>query len=302
MNKSGTFSVTDIQRFTTRDGPGIRTTVFMKGCNLQCQWCHNPEAMSSDRELCFHERKCVRCGACASVCEEHRFAHGFGEYVFDKTCVQCGKCAEVCPSGAIAEASKEMTIASIVKAVLRDKYFYGENGGVTISGGEPLLQKELPELLKTLRTYGIHTAVDTAMNVPWQCIEAVIPHTCLFLADIKAIDPVLHRELTGVDNARILKNIRALAQSGADFWIRVPVIPTKNTDQIEAIAAFVSSLNRPDVPVELIPYHNMAGGKYASLGKKLPLEDIEPPEKEQMDVYYRAFKGIKHVAYSEKED
>lgn len=292
------FPVTDIQRFTTRDGPGIRTTVFLKGCNLRCKWCHNPEAMYPARQLCFHVRKCVGCGACAAACSKGRFTQGHGAYVFDADCVSCGKCAAVCPAGAIGEASREMTLEEIVKTTLRDKHFYHPVGGVTVSGGEPLLQKDLPHLLRALHEQGIHTAVDTAFCVPWERIEATMPFADLFLTDIKAINPALHRELTGVGNELILSNVRALADSGKAFWIRVPVIPGENSSELAAIADFVRSLNRPDVPVELIPYHNMAGGKYASLGLEMPLEDLQPPKKEEMDVFYRLFDGLKRVEYT----
>lgn len=297
MNDVIRFPVTDIQRFTTRDGPGIRTTVFMKGCNLRCRWCHNPEAIHPTRELCFHVRKCVGCGACAAACSRGRFTEGHGAFVFDAECVACGKCAKVCPAGAIAEASRELTLEEILKTVLRDRSFYRPDGGVTVSGGEPLLQKELPALLRALQEQGIHTAVDTAFCVPWERIEAAMPYTSLFLTDIKAIDSDLHRELTGVSNELILDNIRRLAASGKDFWIRVPVIPGQNSGEMEKIAEFVRSLNRPDVPVELIPYHNMAGGKYASLGQEAPLQDIQPPKKEEMDIFYRPFEGLKRVEY-----
>ena len=292
------FPVTDIQRFTTRDGPGIRTTVFMKGCSLRCLWCHNPEAIHAGRELCFHVRKCVGCGACAAACSKSKFTEGHGAYVFDTDCVNCGKCAVVCPAGAITEASQERTLEEILKTVLRDRSFYRSDGGVTLSGGEPLLQKDLPHLLRALREQGIHTAVDTAFCVPWERIEAAMPHTSLFLTDIKAIDPQLHKKLTGVDNRSILDNLRRLAESGAAFWIRVPVIPGCNCGEMAAIADFVRSLNRPDVPVELIPYHNMAGGKYASLGLPMPLEELQPPTKEEMDIFYAPFTGLKRVEYT----
>lgn len=292
------FPVTDIQRFTTRDGPGIRTTVFMKGCNLRCRWCHNPEAIHGTRELCFHVRKCVNCGACAAVCTKGRFTQGHGAYVFDADCVNCGKCAQVCPAGAIAEASRELTLEEILKTVLRDRSFYRSDGGVTVSGGEPLLQKDLPVLLRALREQGIHTAVDTAFCVPWERIEAAMPHTDLFLTDIKAINSDLHKELTGVRNELILENIRTLAASGHNFWIRIPVIPGQNSGEMTAIAAFVRSLNRPDVPVELIPYHDMAGGKYASLGLQQPLQGVAPPTKDEMNIFYRPFEGLKRVKYT----
>lgn len=292
------FPVTDIQRFTTRDGPGIRSTVFMKGCNLHCRWCHNPEAIAPKRELSFHVRKCVGCGACAAVCSKGRFTEGRGGYVFEEDCVSCGKCAKVCPAGAITEVSREMTKDEILKAVLRDKSFYRDGGGVTVSGGEPLLQKDLPKLLEALREQGIHTAVDTAFCVSWERIGAAMPYTNLFLTDIKAIDSDLHRQLTGVGNELILQNIRSLAASGHPFWIRIPVIPSLNSGELPQIAEFVRSLNRPDVPVELIPYHNMAGGKYASLGLDAPLQELQPPKKEEMDIFYRLFDGLKRVEYT----
>ena len=295
------YRITDIQRFTTRDGPGVRDTVFLKGCSLRCLWCHNPEALSTAPELCFHIKKCVGCGACAASCPEGRFVHGRGRHVFDEVCLDCGRCADVCPTGAIAWASRDMSAEEIVAAVLRDKPFY-RPGGVTLSGGEPLLAPEVRGLLAALRRNGLHTAVDTALNVPWDHIEAALPYTMLFLVDIKAMDPKVHLALTGAGNGLILQNIRRLAAIRAPMWIRVPVIPENNIGELPDIAGFIRGLGRSDVPVELIPYHDMAAGKYASLGREMPLQGLKPPDRQTMDACKRIFDGIPSVSYGAKPD
>ena len=282
-------TIFDIQRASFVDGPGIRTTVFFKGCHLRCKWCHNPESQNPHPEVMVHKNKCTGCGICAEVCPHHL-----------AKCEMCGKCVVACPAGARQNYGYPKSIEEIVAEVKKDKAFYeASGGGVTVSGGECMLQiAALCQLLGQCRKNGIHTAVDTAFCVSWERIRAAMPHACLFLTDIKAIDSDLHKELTGVSNELILENIRRLAASGHDFWVRVPVIPGQNSGEMEKIAEFVRSLNRPDVPVELIPYHNMAGGKYASLGLETPLQDIQPPKKEEMDVFYRPFEGLKRVEYT----
>ena len=297
--------VFNIQRFTIHDGPGLRTELFLKGCPLRCRWCSNPESWLPQIQLGVYKTKCIgktKCGMCLDACpvpDTLQFYRGKLVGIDRDKCTTCMACYDECPSDAIKQWGKAMRVEECMKEIMRDVGYYERSGGgVTVSGGEPLLQKNLPELLQALKQQGVHTAVDTAFCVPWERIAAAMPHADLFLTDIKAMDGALHRELTGVDNALILANIRRLAESGKAFWIRVPVIPGLNTGELPAIADFVRSLNRPDVPVELIPYHNMAGGKYASLGKCMPLDDLQPPKKEEMDVFYDLFAGLKRVEYT----
>ena len=297
MNKDKV-AVTGVQRFTVRDGPGVRTTIFFKGCSLRCKWCHNPETMSPEMEICFHRKKCIGCGTCASVCPDGKFPQGCGAYVFESECVECGRCIDVCPVGAIEFAAKLMSVQEILDAALRDRIFYRNGGGVTFSGGEPLLQPCLPQVLKALNEEGVHTAVDTALNVPWENVEATLKWTDLYLADVKAMDRVRHRELTGVDNVRILDNLRRLSETGVHIWIRIPVVPGINDDQLQEIGDFIRSLKSGNIFVELIPYHDMASEKYRSLEKTMPLTGIEPPRVEQLEKYYDCMEELNRVKYT----
>ena len=193
----------DIQRGSYVDGPGIRTTVFFKGCNLDCKWCHNPESKSADRQMLFYSDKCTGCGKCVSVCPNK-----------GKKCELCGKCALFCPRDARKLCGREYGIEEVMRELLRDKCFYeNSGGGVTFSGGECMLQIDfLSEILRECKTEGIHTAVDTAGNVPFSYFERILPFTDLFLYDIKAISAEKHKEGTGADNARILENAKRLSE------------------------------------------------------------------------------------------
>lgn len=302
MIKPQAFPVTAVQRFTTRDGPGIRTTVFFKGCSLKCLWCHNPEAMDSDSSLCFYPRRCVGCGECARACPKGLFRKGRGEHIFLEGCAQCSACARACPVSAIEPAAKCMTLREIVDLAARDKPFYGKDGGVTLSGGEPLLQMELPALLSSLHDAGLRTAIDTALYVAWPNVEAAIPYTSLFLVDVKAIDADTHRALTGAYNDLILDNIRKLARTSASIWIRTPVIPGYNAQELPAIARFARSLDRRDILIELIPYHDMAASKYEAMGKEAPLRDVAKPMPADIEKFYEAFEGLRRVRYNNKEE
>ena len=225
--------ILQIQRFSLDDGPGIRTTVFFKGCNLRCLWCHNPESIHPQVEVSFQRQRCTNCGACAATC-----AHGAqvcdesGRFLIRTACTGCLACVAACAAGALSIYGGEMSAAEVLEVVLRDRPFYAKSGGgVTFSGGEPLLQPVfLLELLQKSRALDLHTAVDTAGNVPFESLSAVQPYTNLFLYDIKAFDPALHRRLTGVDNARILQNLRRLGQLGARLWVRLPYVPNLNND------------------------------------------------------------------------
>ena len=259
----------DIQRFSIYDGPGIRTNVFFKGCNLRCKWCHNPESQLQKAQLMFYAEKCVGCGKCAEVCSN----------TFTPECIACGKCAAVCTHGARKISGYEEASDVIVKKVLRDKEFYNTSGGgVTLSGGEPLLQADLAaEILKGCKEAGIHTAVETAANVSREAFEKVIPFTDLFLCDIKCIDPSLHKELTGVDNARILENAEFLKNCGKDVLFRMPVIPGMNDGEVKKVKEFTG-----DFPLEILAYHKTGCGKYDALNMPYEAAGVEPPTREAM--------------------
>jgi len=276
-----TGTVADILRFATHDGPGIRTTVFLKGCSLACVWCHNPETIASGPELAYFAHKCVGCGACARACAEgaHRMADG--QHVFDRArCVACGACAEVCLGDALVFYGREMTPEQVLATVLEDRTFYQTTGGgVTVSGGEPLLQPEFcAELLTMVKQEGLHTAVDTCGMVPWEAFDRVLPVTDLFLYDVKQTDPALHRRDTGGDNRLILENLRRLCECGAAVEVRIPLVPGINDDDasVDAAGALLGG-PEPIQAVRVLPFNPLARSKYAALGRDDLMPQAPPP-------------------------
>lgn len=272
--------VFDIAHSSFVDGPGLRTTVFFKGCNLRCDWCHNPESQNHAPCKMFYADKCIGCGACKSMCPS------------PKKCLLCGRCGEVCPTGAVSVCGKRRSVRDILSEVLRDRDFYGLDGGVTFSGGECMLQIDfLESLLKACKESGLHTCVDTAGNVPFEFFERVLPFTDLFLYDIKAVSPEKHSAWTGADNARILSNFNRLYQVGAKIAVRIPVIPERNGDieEMQRIAAFLADY--PEVPVELLAYHRLGESKYAGLGLSAEGHTFTVPDKAYMDKRKRLFRN-----------
>ena len=256
MNKSMIF---DIERNSYVDGPGIRTTVFFKGCNLRCAWCHNPESQSPKPQMLFYRDKCKGCGKCKAICPTP--GH----------CTLCGKCTFYCPADARKVCGKEYTVEEVLSEVLKDKAFYDNSGGgVTFSGGECMLQVDfLTEILKKCKENGIHTAVDTAGHVPFAFFEKVLPYTDLFLYDIKVMDPEKHKTYVGADNTLILENLKKLLNTGANIWIRIPVIGGINDsiEEMQKVKEFLTLWGKPQ-KVELLPYHAMGEHKYTALGKE----------------------------------
>lgn len=261
----------DIQRNSFVDGPGIRTTVFFKGCNLRCKWCHNPESQSFEKQMMFYKDKCTGCGKCREVCPNHL-----------KKCDFCGKCELYCPADARKVCGREYTPAEVFAEVIKDKAFYDNSGGgVTFSGGECMLQLDfLCEILEKCKSAGIHTAVDTAGNVPWKSFEKILPFTDLFLYDIKAFGAELHRKGTGVSNELILENLKNLS-GRADIIVRIPVIGgyNDNDEEIRRIADFLKQIKI--IKAELLPYHAMGEHKYTALGRNP--ESFNVPNKNFMD-------------------
>ena len=262
MNKAIFF---DIQRNSFVDGPGIRTTVFFKGCNLRCAWCHNPESQSAKPQMMFYKDKCTGCGKCKSVCPYHL-----------EQCELCGKCTLYCPVDARKVCGKEHTVDEVLKEVLKDQAFYETSGGgVTFSGGECMLQIDfLAEILKKCKENGIHTAVDTAGHIPFESFEKILPYTDLFLYDIKIFDSQKHKQYVGVSNELILENLKKLFERKAKLWIRIPIIPDVN-DSIEEIQKIKDSLKK-----ELLPYHAMGENKYRAIGKEPQI--FKTPDAENM--------------------
>ena len=263
--------VFDIERCSFSDGPGIRTTVFLKGCNLRCAWCHNPESWSFEREMLFYADKCTSCGKCRTVCA-NELEH----------CTLCGNCEYYCPHDARKICGKEYTVDELYAEIEKDKSFYRtSSGGVTFSGGEPMLQLDfLCAILKKCQENGISTAVDTAGNVPWSSFEQVMPYTDLFLYDVKSMDSAVHEKFTGVGNERILENLSKLLTAGARVRIRVPVIPSVN-DSEENILALKDWLSRHGIPekIELLPYHRMGVRKVVALGREPTVFEVPDAEK-----------------------
>lgn len=255
----------DIKHFAVHDGPGIRTTLFFKGCPLKCLWCHNPESISGKNQLSYLEYKCVGCRRCQEICESGVHVFKDGHVLLRDNCIFCGKCEKVCNAGALTIYGREVSVDEIIDELVEDSDFYGSNGGVTLSGGECLMQADFcAELLKKIKENGIHTAVDTCGFVKRTELEKVIPYTDLFLYDIKAFDSDVHKKCTGVSNEIILENIKYLDSLGKEIEVRIPYVPEKNSDQIEKIAAFLAPLKSVK-EVKVLPYHNYAKSKYASL-------------------------------------
>ena len=255
-------NIFDIERGSFVDGPGIRTTVFFKGCNLSCKWCHNPESQSPLAQMLFYKDKCVSCGKCYKKCKNQL-----------KTCDYCGNCTLFCPTDARQICGKEYTTSEVLTEILKDKSYYSSGGGVTFSGGECMLQIDfLTEILKACKENGIHTAVDTAGHVPYASFEKILPYTDLFLYDVKCFSEDTHKRYVGASNSLILENLKKLLKAGKKIWIRVPIIPSVNDSESEMkkIKDFIYSLGKPE-KIELLPYHALGVHKYSAIGKT-PIE------------------------------
>lgn len=274
--------VFDVKRFALHDGPGIRTTVFLKGCPLSCAWCHNPEGRSRNLELLFWEARCTGCGTCIEACPANAVSIVDNAARVDRErCTVCGACVDVCPTGARAVAGEVWSVERILDVVEKDLLFYDESGGgVTLSGGEPLAQPAFAAaLLGACRGRRIHTAVDTCGCAEWSALERVARETDLFLYDVKHVDAAMHKELTGVSNERILENLRRLSDGGHRLWIRYPLVPGRNDGEAEIIALgrLVACLDSV-ATVHLLPFHWGGERKLERLGGKgISLSmDVEP--------------------------
>ena len=272
----------DIKRYAINDGPGIRLVVFFKGCNLHCAWCHNPESISAKAEKMYTPAKCIKCGTCVDGCPENAITLTPEGIITDADlCRMCGKCADVCPSKAIVMSGKVMSVAEIMDAIEKERVFFDQSGGgVTFSGGEPLLHtKLLIELLDECGKKGIHRAVDTTGNVSTETLLEVAGRTDLFLYDLKMMDTELHHEWTTAGNRKILHNLKILAGTGANIIIRIPLIGGINdtVENIQLTAKFISELDGEPKEVHLLPYHAIAQHKYLKLGRANDFEKLKEP-------------------------
>jgi pyruvate formate lyase activating enzyme len=282
-----TGQIFNIQKFSIHDGPGIRTTVFFKGCTMHCLWCHNPESIERRPQLVFFPNKCIGCRRCFGACPTGALTLVDEQRRYDRQrCQLCGRCAQACYAEALVMEGREATAEEVVAEILKDKPFYDNSaGGATLSGGEPLLQHAFAaEILRRCHDSGVHTCLDTAANVPWQAFEEALAHTDLVLLDLKIMDPARHKEATGVGNELIHANARRLADAGRPIIVRVPVIPGYTDDEanIAAIADLVRQFPTLD-HLELLPYHCFAEAKYRRLEQEYRLEGTQPPPRAQLD-------------------
>jgi pyruvate formate lyase activating enzyme len=271
-----------VERFAVHDGPGIRVAVFLKGCPLRCWWCHSPESQQPGPELVFKADRCLACGSCVQACRQHAITLDGGTSVTRRErCTVSGMCAAVCPTGAREIVGREITVPALLAEIERDRVFTERSGGgVTFSGGEPLMQSSfLAEALAACRAAGWHTAIETSGYAPWRAMSVAL-RADLILFDLKAIDDEVHRRVTGVSNRRILDNFRRLAGAHPAVRPRLPLIPTINDDAVslESVGALVAETGIRDV--DLLPYHTAGRAKYDRLGRPYRLETLAPPTPE----------------------
>ncbi len=311
MNDQLMGKIYDIQGFSVQDGPGIRTTVFLKGCPLRCPWCHSPESQQFHSQLCWMRMRCVGvdlCGRCLKACPKGAIRAGERAYseikktemqtvVVDRNlCDDCGECAKVCHAEALYICGKDYTVSEVIERVIKDKPFYDKSGGgITISGGEALSQPDFTlALLKACKENGMHTALDTTGFAKCELVKKTLPYVDLFLFDLKHMDSKKHQAVIEVPNERILENARLIADSGGKLQVRIPVIPLFNDskENIKETGEFCKSLGAAVTVIQLLPYHNLGNMKYERLGKKAVLLEAIPPSNEKMQELKAILEGM----------
>jgi len=278
--------VFDVKHFAVHDGPGIRTTVFLKGCPLRCGWCHSPESQSPRVEIAYYPDLCISCGACVDACPNGAQTMGPTK-IRRELCSGYGGCADACYSGALVKFGERVTVGDVLQEVERDRLLHeASGGGVTLSGGEPAAQPLFASrLLEALKDAGHHTALDTCGHADWEAMEKILGHVDLVLYDLKHMNPQTHEELTGATNKLILSNLRKLSKmSSKKVVVRAPVIPGLNDSagNVEAMARFLGDLGNIEA-VELLPYHNLGVPKYGALGREYALSHLQPPTRERLE-------------------
>jgi pyruvate formate lyase activating enzyme len=277
-----------IQRYSIQDGPGIRTTVFLKGCPMRCGWCSNPESQDLHPEIMFRSHQCRKSGACAEVCDVGAIALVDGMPRLDRSiCTMCMDCVAACPSGALEVTGKRMKLEDVVDEACRDELFYiNSGGGVTLSGGEPLVQPEFSRrFLQACRERSIHTALDTSGHASWEILQRVLEHTDLVLFDLKHLSPEKHLEGTEAKNDLILDNLRkTLDSKQARVWIRIPLIPGYNdaSPHLEELTRVIKEMRAEKV--SLLAFHQWGRSKYRALGREYPCDEIDPPSKTTLEL------------------
>lgn len=295
MSKDIKGVIFNIQKFSLHDGPGIRTIVFFKGCHMSCLWCSNPESQEVAPQIMFNKNLCTKCGRCQSVCENSAIDMN-SSYKIDKSkCIKCKKCVESCLNGALVVEGKEHSVEEIIKELKKDSVHYRRsNGGITLSGGEALLQPDFAvELLKECKSYGWHTAIETAMHVNSEAVKKVIPYIDLAMIDIKSMNNEVHKKFTGVGNDIILENIKLSDELAKEIIIRVPIIEGFNADleSIREIAQFSKSLTKLK-RIDLLPYHNYGESKYEASGKEYLLRELKAPSEDKMNTLKSLVNGM----------
>ena len=284
--------ITNIQGFSLHDGPGIRTVVFLKGCGLSCRWCANPECISPRAQTGFIETLCTHCGKCAATCPNAAInTDPAGQRIDRSRCEGCGKCADACYYGALVRYGEPMGAEEVFETVRRDKMFFGDGGGVTASGGEPLLQADfVRRLFELCKTDGISTCIETSGFAPSESLYALLPLTDRLLFDLKLMNPKAHFEYMGASNELILANAAMASGRGADILFRMPLIPGVNdgAENIEATAKFIKSLGR-NHKIQLMPYHRAGSGKYQALDMPNPLRNLEIMPRDRIEAARAAF-------------